>query len=126
MKRLTVAILIVCTILGSGIWSLWQFSVLREKSEPLLQRMEQSAYAEDFTAGTASAQQFLELWLSYEGKLIPFVRQDPLEAIGSCAARLPSLSQYGARADFAATVRELRYRFDELWESELPTLNNLI
>ena len=126
MKRLMIAVLIVCIILISGIWSLWQFSLLKEKAIPIFDQMEEAAKQENFSAATVAAQQFLELWLSYEGKLIPFVRRDPLEAIGSCAARLPSLSEHEDVADYAAAVQELRYRFEELWESEIPMLRNLI
>ena len=43
MKRLLITILIVCAILGSASWSLWQFSALRSKAAPLLRRMEQAA-----------------------------------------------------------------------------------
>ncbi len=126
MKRLLIAIVIVCAILGSGFWSLWQFSTLRSKAAPLLRRMEQSADLGDLPSATDAAEDFLELWHSYEGKLVPFVRQDPLEAIGSCAVRLPALGEHGDEAEFAAVTRELRYRMDELWESELPTPNNLL
>lgn len=126
MKRLLLAVLIVSAIISSGVWSLWQFSLLREEAAPLLRRMEQAADRSDYTSGTAAADEFLELWLSYEGKLVPFVRQDPLEAIGSCAVRLPAFGEHGAEAEFAATVRELRYLLDELWESEVPSPNNLL
>ena len=126
MKRLLIALLIVCTILGSASWSLWQFSALRSKAAPLLRRMEQAADEGNLPAGTSASEEFLELWLSYEGKLLPFVRQDPLEAIGSCAVRLPALAEHGDEAEFAAVARELHYRMDELWESEIPSLNNLL
>ncbi len=126
MKRLLIAVSIVLCILASSFWSLWQFSLLRQEAEPLFQTMEQALAQQDAEASLSASQQFLQLWKDYEQKLIPFVRQDPLEVIGGCAARLPALAEHQAAADFAATLRELRYRMDELWDSELPIFRNLI
>ena len=126
MKRLFIAVAIVLMIIASSLWSLWQFSRLREEAEPLFSTMEQAAQRSDTFAAMDASEQFLLLWQHYEQKLIPFVRQDPLEIIGGCAARLPALAEHKDQAEFAATVRELRYRMEELWNSELPLLQNLI
>ena len=126
MKRLLIAVSIVLSILASSLWSLWQFSQLRQEAEPLFFIMENAAGKNDPSAALSASKEFLQLWTHYEEKLISFVRQDPLEVIGGCAVRLPALAEHQSAADYAATLQELRYRIEELWNSELPTWNNLI
>ena len=43
MKRLLIAVSIVLSIVASSLWSLWQFSQLRQKAEPLFLVMEEAA-----------------------------------------------------------------------------------
>ena len=126
MKRIVIAVSIVLLIIGSGCWSLWDFARLREDAAPLLQAMEEYARQDDLTDAINAAEQFRSLWEEKENTLTRFVRREPLEHIGRCAARLPALGQHGDHAEFAAAVAELCYSMEELWESEKVTIGNLL
>ncbi len=125
MKRMILALGIVASIVAMGCWSLWQFHSLRQEAAPLLAAMERAIADENSAAGVEAATAFETLWTDYEDTLFRLARRDPLEQIGTYAAALPALARYEDFGDCAASLAELEYCLRELWESELPLLQNL-
>lgn len=125
MKRQLIALAIILVIVGSGSRSLWQFSQLRKEASPLFQKMEGVTETEAFPQAAAAATDFLQLWETHQRGLCRYLRREALEQIGRRAVRLPQLAQHRDLAEFSATVQELQYYLNELWESELPQWNHL-
>lgn len=125
MKRIFTALVILCSIFAVSAYSLWQFYQLRQEALPLLHSMEQLCRQEQLRDAAEYAHEFEQIWQEHQDALIRFARRDPLEHMGKCAVRLPVLAEYGELAEFAATVEELQYCLDELWQSELPHFGQL-
>lgn len=125
MKRIITAFVILCLILAVSAYSIWQFYEMRQEALPLLEQMKELCDAGDLASAQGYVQQFLNVWEKYQPALSRFTRRDPLEHMGQCAVRLSALAEYGDAADFSATIDELSYCMEQLWQSELPDFRQL-
>lgn len=126
MKRLVIAITILGLILLIGGLSSYQVYCFQKDAVVLLEQMAQSAESGRLSAAAETAQEFYELWFQTKHSLIQFVRRDPLDHISRQAAQLPVLAQYGDMSGFAALTQDLKDAVQELWDDEIPYLQNLI
>lgn len=126
MKRFFLALILMASILGVSVYSLFQVNTLRQTTLPLLEQALDAAEQGDLSQAQSLTEQVASLWEEQHQVLVFFLNHKPIDQITALTARLPYLAAWDDASQFCAQTHELILCIRSLWQDELPLPQNLL
>ena len=120
MKRLIISLVMVALIIAFSISNTVTLYNVRGELNEHLNNMAQKLEGGEAQDVVEDTQQFQQLWLDREEKLVRFIRHTDLEQITWDCARLPYLAKYGDMAELTAEINRIQLQINHLWETQVP------
>lgn len=126
MKRLLIAVFLMCAMLTASTLSLIRLKHVKDSMMDGLDQLVYLAQTEQYEQAYIQSELLFEQWDEQEDRLIRYLRHTDLDSISSQMARLSYLIKYKDPAEFLSEVSEIRHLILHLWESELPLPRNIL
>lgn len=126
MKRVVAAIVIMAIMLGSGTGILlWLHHGIYDLLDDIA-LAEQQVREGDYETAFTTLEQAQENWREDEIYFSRLLRHRELDTVTVSLEALPSYLQYRDYASFFASTSQAKRMILHIWESELPSWNNLL
>ncbi len=125
MKRLIISLVMVALIIAFSISNTVTLYNVRGELNEHLNNMAQKLDGGEAQDVVEDTQQFQQLWLDREEKLVRFIRHTDLEQITWDCARLPYLAKYGDMAELTAEINRIQLQINHLWETQVPRIRTV-
>ncbi len=126
MKRVVAAIVIMAIMLGSGTGILlWLHHGIYDLLDDIA-LAEQQVLEGDYEPAFTTLDQAREDWREDEIYFSRLLRHRELDTVTVSLEALPSYLQYRDYASFFASTSQAKRMILHIWESELPSWNNLL
>ena len=126
MKRVVAAIVIMAIMLGSGTGILlWLHNGIYDLLDDIA-LAEQQVLEGDYETAFTTLDQAREDWREDEIYFSRLLRHRELDTVTVSLEALPSYLQYRDYASFFASTSQAKRMILHIWESELPSWNNLL
>ena len=126
MKRVVAAIVIMAIMLGSGTGILlWLHHGISDLLDDIALE-EQQVLEGDYETAFTTLDQAREDWREDEIYFSRLLRHRELDTVTVSLEALPSYLQYRDYASFFASTSQAKRMILHIWESELPSWNNLL
>ncbi|MBC8545550.1 DUF4363 family protein [Clostridiaceae bacterium NSJ-31] len=125
MKRLIISLVMVALIIAFSISNTVTLYNVRGELNEHLNNMAQKLEGGEAQDVVEDTQQFQQLWLDREEKLVRFIRHTDLEQITWDCARLPYLAKYGDMAELTAEINRIQLQINHLWETQVPRIRTV-
>lgn len=126
MARVTLAAILLAAMVGMSGWGL---HTLEKNKDILLSEMEELlALAEEGdNEKTAEAAAILAAdWIERHHTLCRIVRHTQLDQVTLAVARLEKLAEHGEIGEMTAEIDRCMILLDDIYDSELPLLRNIV
>ena len=126
MKRLIIAYSLMCLIIAAITFSLIYNYQTKKQMTALLDSVYQSAEKGDIPAATQGVKQFLNTWNKKEKILILVLHHNKTDEINLIASEFEAYISLGEIPEFCASVKKVISLLDHMWETEQPSLKNIL
>lgn len=126
MKRIFIALgLLAFNIIFCG-YSLFKVTQIHTQMTMHLDEIVQAAEEENDLLLEHHIEDLQTYWISAEDTLLHFVRHNSVDIISGHMAQLEPLAQYKNYGELLREVSVIRWQIQHTWQSEWPTLDNLL
>lgn len=125
MKRLTISIVLILTIIALAGLALWDLGQGVEELHVALDGLRQTPVDQQ-QALVDQSQHLMELWQQKENRFVLYVNHGTLDHITQMVAELPALAQYGEFSHLYSKVDSIGALLDDLWQSSIPSYKTLL
>ena len=126
MKRLIISIVILCGIITFSIVNTITLYNVRIEISDYLMNMSENVEKNGAESVIKQTEEFAQLWLKHEEKLMQFIRHSDLEPITCDVARLPYLAKYNDIAELMAEINSIHLQINHLWETQTPRFRTVL
>jgi len=126
MKRVLTTIALLTFVLGVSLYSIFKVKTMREEMILYIEAVTAAAASGDSATLERSVEELCAYWEGEERTLIHFVRHTHIDQITQNISRLPAAAAYQNYSDLFADLASIRWQVEHIWESELPTLDNIL
>ena len=126
MNRSVIIAVLFALVVLLGVTGIADTYRMKEQMSELLLSAEVAAIAGDIERATTEAETIQKKWDKNEKRLLLYMKHNELDSIKQAIAELKFLIQYRDTAEFCAKINEALTMIEHIWESELPTLKNIL
>ena len=126
MKRVVFAAALLFLLICFNFFCLFSVKKIKNEATEKLDSIEFYALAEDFEKTALECENFTEYWLSEHHVLCLLVRHDLIDQITISVSSFVPLAMFGKSGELVAEIFECRTLFEEIFDSEIPYLRNIL
>ncbi|MBR3609952.1 MAG: DUF4363 family protein [Oscillospiraceae bacterium] len=126
MKRVVFAGVLLVFLIGFNLFCLKTVTEIKEGVFERIDFLKYTIKTEDSEKIASECEKFTEYWLSRQHILCRIVRHELLDETAIAVSRFSSLAQYGEYGELSAEADRCRILMEEIWDSELPLLRNIL
>ena len=126
MKRVVFAGVLLVFLIGFNLFCLKTVTEIKEGVFERIDFLKYTIKTEDSEKIASECEEFTEYWLSRQHILCRIVRHELLDETAIAVSRFSSLAQYGEYGELSAEADRCRILMEEIWDSELPLLRNIL
>lgn len=126
MKRVVFAGILLFALICFNFFCLFSVSKIKDEATGKLDFIYSSLLEKD-TAKTASeCEKFTDYWLSKHHVLCLIVRHDLIDQITISVSSFVPLAKFGENSELASEIAECKILLEEIFDSEIPYLRNIL
>ena len=125
MKRVIVAVLLLCGIVVACLLSLWMQNAVLDEFMARTREMEALFDDGHIALATEAAARFAEDYRKQTRIFALFLPHSMLTEVEKSVVSLPAILTHGEHKDFTAEVRRCRMLLEKMHDLEIPTLQNV-
>lgn len=126
MKRVVFAGVLLVFLIGFNLFCLKTVTEIKNCVFERIDFLKYTIKTEDSEKIASECEKFTEYWLSRQHILCRIVRHELLDETAIAVSRFSSLAQYGEYGELSAEADRCRILMEEIWDSELPLLRNIL
>ena len=126
MKRFFVAGALLFLLICFNFFCLFSVKKIKNEATEKLDSIYLSILEDDFEKTALECENFTEYWLSKHHVLCLLVRHDFIDQITISVSTFIPLSKFDETSDLVSEIFECKTLFDEIWDSEIPYLRNIL
>ena len=126
MKRVVLAYVLLIGMVGLSSWGLYVLGDCRSEMTKEIDGLLSASCSEDDSYCAERARLLTTKWIDTHRTLCRYVRHAQLDQVTLAMARLEPLAAYGEKGEFTAELMRCRILLDDIWDSELPLLRNIV
>lgn len=126
MNRLKIAIVLFLSMIIIGGWSLLDLNFKKETLNLHINSILNNIENENPKELLVQIEQLNQTWTIYERQLIRYIRHDAIDNISSVIAQLSGLCEYEQWGDLKSMLNNAKMMIFHVWESEFPSLLNIL
>ena len=126
MKRVVFAAVLIVVLLSFNTFCLFTIGKIKNEATIKLEELYEHACFESPDKLTAKCEKFTEYWLSEHHTLCLIVRHDLLDQVTISVSRFVPLAKFGEKSELACEITECKILFEEILDSEIPYLRNIL
>lgn len=126
MKRVWIVVGIASAIVVLGITTLLHLSTVSKDMDYALEEIQSAIQEEQPEKILDKSIAFQKIWDENEAEMMRYIHHDELDSITGIVARLRPLAEFEDYTELSAEVSRLRHLIRHIYESEVPTFNNIL
>ena len=126
MKRVVFAASLLLALICFNFFCLFSVSNIKEKTTEKLDGIHAALLTGDADKTALECEKFTKFWLSEHHILCLIVRHDLIDQITLSVSSFVSLAKFENFGDLASEIAECKLLIEEIWDSEIPYLRNIL
>ncbi len=126
MKRVVFAVILLFTLIGFNFFCLFSVAKIKNEATEKLDFIYSSLSEENSEKTALECEKFTDYWLSKHHVLCLIVRHDLIDQITISVSSFVTLANFGENSELASEISECKILFEEILDSEIPYLRNIL
>jgi hypothetical protein len=126
MKRSVIALVLMAAAVGACIMSIMVLTDIKNNFMEEFSLLEEIAESGDKEKAANESKRIAERWIEEHHVLCRIVRHTQLDQVTLAVARFEFLARYGETAELTAEINRCRILLEDIWDSELPLIRNIM
>ena len=126
MKRVIFAASLLFALICFNSFCLFSVANIKEKTTGKLDDIYAALLTEDSSKTALECENFKEFWLSEHHVLCIIVRHDLIDQITLSVSSFVPLAKFENFGDLASEISECKILIEEIWDSEIPYIRNIL
>lgn len=126
MKRMVWSIVIILVIVGVSLLGIFNLRHVSGEMLELTNGAQQAVDQQDIKKAGELTEQLSSFWDQQHHILILYVRHNDVDEISKSLSELDQLLEHGNYAEFSSKISHIELLLEHLWDSEVPTPQNIL
>ena len=126
MKRVIFAAVLLLALIGFNFFCLFSVAEIKGEATAKLDRLYSSILENDSSKTASECEKFTDYWLSEHHVLCLMVRHDLIDQITISVSSFVPLAKFGEKSELACEITVCKILFEEILDSEIPYLRNIL
>ena len=126
MKRVVFAVILLFALIGFNFFCLFSVAEIKKEATGKLDSIYSTLLKNNSAKTALECEKFTDYWLSKHHVLCLIVRHDLIDQITISVSSFVPLAKFGENSELASEISECKILLEEILDSEIPYLRNIL